>query len=84
MKGDVFTFLKSHRGQHDIIFADPPFSLEGIERIPTLVFANGLLAPDGTLIVEHSPHTDLSALPGSQRVRDYGLVHFSFFQQPAA
>ncbi|MBX2977655.1 MAG: 16S rRNA (guanine(966)-N(2))-methyltransferase RsmD [Flavobacteriales bacterium] len=83
VKGDVFAFLKSHRGRYDIIFADPPFDLDGIATLPTLVFEAGLLEPDGLLIVEHSERMDLSTLPGYQRTRKYGTIHFSFFQLPA-
>ncbi len=79
VKGDVFTFLGSHRGLYDIVFADPPFHLENIERIPTLVRSAGLLGEEGTLILEHHEKLDLSALPGYQRTRKYGLIHFSFF-----
>ena len=79
VKGDVFTFLGSHRGLYDIVFADPPFHLENIERIPTLVRAAGLLGEEGTLILEHHEKLDLSTLPGYQRTRKYGLIHFSFF-----
>lgn len=79
VKSDVFTFLNGHRGLYDIVFADPPFHMEGIERIPTLVLEHGLLGEDGVLIVEHQDRVDLSALPGYQRTRAYGLIHFSFF-----
>jgi 16S rRNA (guanine(966)-N(2))-methyltransferase RsmD len=82
VKADVFTFLQDHRARYDIVFADPPFALPGIERIPTLVFAAGLLEPDGLLIVEHGPRTDLSTLPGFRHVRAYGTVRFSFFSPP--
>jgi 16S rRNA (guanine(966)-N(2))-methyltransferase RsmD len=83
VKQDVFTFLNSHRGRYDIVFADPPFHMEGIERIPTLVFNAGLLGTDGTLIMEHQEKLDLSHVPGYQRTRSYGLVQFSFFAPPA-
>jgi 16S rRNA (guanine966-N2)-methyltransferase len=79
LKADVFTFLNGHRGRYDIVFADPPFHLEGADRIPTLVQAAGLLGEDGILIVEHHERTDMSMLPGYQRTRKYGTVHFSFF-----
>ncbi|HNR56667.1 MAG TPA: RsmD family RNA methyltransferase, partial [Flavobacteriales bacterium] len=36
VKGDVFTFLGSHRGQYDVVFADPPFHLDSVDRIPDL------------------------------------------------
>ena len=79
VKGDVFTFLGSHRGLYDVVFADPPFHLEGVDRIPTLVRQAGLLNPDGLLILEHHEKTDVSGLPGYQRTREYGTIHFSFF-----
>ncbi|WKZ67924.1 MAG: 16S rRNA (guanine(966)-N(2))-methyltransferase RsmD [Flavobacteriales bacterium] len=79
VKGDAFSFLAGHRGQYDIIFADPPFAMEGIERIPTLVQQAGSLGTEGLLIVEHSERVSLAHLPGFQRQRSYGLVQFSFF-----
>ncbi|HRH38931.1 MAG TPA: 16S rRNA (guanine(966)-N(2))-methyltransferase RsmD [Flavobacteriales bacterium] len=79
VKSDVFTFLGSHRAKYDIVFADPPFTMEGIDRIPTLVLQNQLLASDGMLIVEHPDTTDLKHVPGFSKQRSYGLVQFSFF-----
>lgn len=79
VKSDVFTFLRSHRGTYDIVFADPPFAMEGIERIPTLVMEAGLLDKDGLLIVEHTEKLKLDTLPGFKQQRSYGLVQFSFF-----
>lgn len=53
VKGDVFSFLNNHRGVYDIVFADAPFHMEGIERVPALVLQSGLLGTEGLLIVEH-------------------------------
>lgn len=83
VRSDVPAFLRSHRSSYDIVFADPPFHMEGIEAIPTLVFEARLLDNDGLLIVEHSEHMDLSRLPGHTVTREYGTVHFSFFTTPA-
>ncbi len=80
VKSDVFPFLRAHRGKYDIIFADPPFHMEGIARIPALVLENELLEVNGILIVEHEDKVDMSGLPGYQWTRKYGLVHFSFFE----
>lgn len=82
VRGDVFSFLGAHRGRYDIVFADPPFHMEGIERIPNLVLGNGLLDADGMLILEHHDKLDLSDLPGHRRTRSYGLVQFSLFTTP--
>jgi 16S rRNA (guanine966-N2)-methyltransferase len=80
VKADVGTFLRTHRGRYDIVFADPPFHMEGIEAIPTLVSEAGLLGSEGILIVEHHSKVDLSKLPGFQHTRSYGLIRFSFFR----
>ncbi|MBL7965205.1 MAG: 16S rRNA (guanine(966)-N(2))-methyltransferase RsmD [Flavobacteriales bacterium] len=83
VKADVFAFLATHRATYDIVFADPPFEMEGIERIPTLVLEGGLLEKDGLLIVEHSERTSLKLLPGFVKNRSYGTINFSFFQHTA-
>lgn len=85
IKTDVFTFLKSCAGTFDIIFADPPFKLENIARIPTLVFERKLLANNGILIVEHPSDVTFNELLLQKETREYGTVNFSIFnqQQPA-
>lgn len=80
VKADVFSFLATHRAQYDIVFADPPFKLEGIERIPTLVREAGLLGEDGLLIVEHPGEVNMSSDPWFWKHRPYGTVNFSFFR----
>ncbi len=82
IKSDVFTFLEKSKQQHTIIFADPPydFELDTFSKIPELVFKNQLLEEDGLLIVEHSKHTDLSALEHYTHSKSYGGNRFSFFK----
>jgi 16S rRNA (guanine(966)-N(2))-methyltransferase RsmD len=82
MKSDVFSFLKKTASTRHIIFADPPYDMEHMERIPELVFERKLIKPEGWLIVEHGPHTNLSALPNFKEKRSYGNVNFSIFVQP--
>lgn len=79
VKADVFTFLSSHHSTYDVVFADPPFNLEGTERLPLLVREQGLLAPDGLMVLEHPKNVNLSGDPWFLRHRPYGNVHFSFF-----
>ena len=79
VRADVFSFLKNNIETYDLIFADPPYNLDGIDRIPALVFEKKLLRENGTLIVEHGERTDLSQHPNFQEKRKYGNVHFSFF-----
>lgn len=79
VKSDVFRFLSSDKNSYDLIFADPPYELPNIERIPELVFASGLLRKNGLLIVEHGKQTDMRAIANFTEHRLYGKVNFSFF-----
>jgi 16S rRNA (guanine966-N2)-methyltransferase len=79
IKTDVFSFLKNDIATYDIIFADPPYDLNGIDRISTLVFEKNLLKENGMLIIEHGPKTNLSGQPHFKEHRKYGNVNFSFF-----
>lgn len=78
IKADAFQFLERLRQPVDIIFADPPYDLEGIERLPEIVFERNLLKPDGWLIIEHSKIHDFSAHPKFYQHRNYGKLNFSF------
>ena len=82
IKSDVFKFLEHTHFTADVIFADPPynFTLEQFSKIPELVFQNNLLHNEGMLVVEHSKHTDLSALPFFSYAKSYGGNMFSFFE----
>jgi len=80
IRANVFTFLARGGGKkYDIIFADPPYDLEGIEKIPELVFDKDLLEKEGWLIVEHSADIDFSEHPNLDQIRKYGKVNFSMF-----
>ncbi|TBN00466.1 16S rRNA (guanine(966)-N(2))-methyltransferase RsmD [Hyunsoonleella flava] len=83
VKGDVFKFLEQTNAKFDIIFADPPydFSQEQFERIPELVFKKELLNDSGTLIVEHSKHTNLASTANFDVSKSYGGNAFSFFKK---
>ena len=67
--------------QFDIIFADPPYDIEGSETIPAAVFDRHLLREGGWLILEHSKNLDVSRYPGFAESRSYGSVHFSIFKR---
>jgi 16S rRNA (guanine(966)-N(2))-methyltransferase RsmD len=79
IKTDVFRYIKTCNEQFDIIFADPPYDLEGIESIPATIFAHQILKKEGWLIVEHGDRTDFSKQQGFQEQRKYGGVNFSIF-----
>jgi 16S rRNA (guanine(966)-N(2))-methyltransferase RsmD len=79
IRANVFSYLKRSGKNFDIIFADPPYDLDGIETIPDLVFENELLDKDGWLIVEHPANIDFSEHSNLDQHRKYGKVNFSMF-----
>lgn len=78
LKGDAFKYLKHCTQSFDIIFADPPYALQNIAEVATLVFENNLLTPNGVLIIEHDKNV---RLPQQNLVetRKYGQSSFSFY-----
>ena len=79
IKADVFRFLTKINASFDIIFADPPYDMEGIDKIPDLIFENNLLKSEGNLVIEHPAGIDFSSHPGFDQHRKYSRVNFSFF-----
>ncbi|MDR2848917.1 MAG: 16S rRNA (guanine(966)-N(2))-methyltransferase RsmD [Bacteroidales bacterium] len=80
VRDEAFHFLSICKAVYDVIFADPPYEMEKITDIPDEVFNRNLLKPDGLLVIEHSRHTDFSQHKRLIFQRNYGNVHFSFFQ----
>ena len=80
VRGDVFRFLKSCHQKFDFIFADPPYALEDLAKIPDLVFNGELLNEDGIFVFEHGKNHDFSAHPRFLEHRSYGSVNFSLFR----
>ncbi len=77
---NVFDFLPVCKESFDIIFADPPYALEGLENIPDKVLDAGILLPDRSFILEHGGGHSFTSHPCFVRERVYGRVHFSFFE----
>jgi 16S rRNA (guanine966-N2)-methyltransferase len=81
VKSNSFVFIKHMVSSYDLIFADPPYDLEGIESIPDLIFSSGLLAQEGMLILEHSTAYRFEKNVHFDSHRQYGSVNFSFFRR---
>ncbi len=81
IKGDVFKYIAASREQFDFIFADPPYALPEMEKLPRLILTSTLLRPGGTFVLEHSKENDFSTDPHFEQMRNYGSVHFSIFRQ---
>ena len=80
VRDNVFDFLNVCHEKFDIIFADPPYAIEGLETIPDRVLEKNILHPDCYFILEHGPGHDFSSHPRFFKQRSYGKVHFTFFK----
>ena len=83
VRGDVFKFVTRCREQFDIVFADPPYTLEGLSTLPSLILKQGLLKENGILVFEHGSRNDFSHEAGFVEHRAYGSVNFSIFRATA-
>lgn len=77
---NVFDFIPICHERFDIIFADPPYALEGLETIPDKVLSAGILHPGGYFILEHGGEHSFSGHPLFKKEKVYGRVHFTFFE----
>ena len=80
VKANVFNYLKSVKRKFDVIFADPPYEMKESSLLPGLVMEHELLEEDGWFILEHDSTSSYKNHPGFVEERQYGKVHFSFFQ----
>lgn len=81
VRGDVFRYMERCNEQFDFIFADPPYALEELKTIPSLVFRHKLLKPDGLFVLEHGKDLSFEDDPHFTEHRHYGSVNFSFFRE---
>ncbi len=82
---DAFKFIENNPLNYDLIFADPPYDMEGVENIPEMIMNNPGLKPGAMLIMEHSAKTHFTDLVHIRDQRHYGKVNFSFYtkEEPA-
>ena len=80
VRHNVFDFLEICREKFDIIFADPPYAIDGLADIPDKVFAKDILHPGAYFILEHPEEYVFSTHPRFVKEKKYGNVHFSFFE----
>lgn len=80
VRHNVFDFIKVCHLTFDIIFADPPYDIEGLAGIPDKILEQKLLNPGGVLIFEHPAAFKFKEHPAFFKEKKYGNVHFSFFE----
>lgn len=79
-KINAFTFLKTCTRKYDIIFADPPYDMDGVDALPNLILEKDLLKENGLFILEHAKKLHFNNHPNLSDHRYYGSVNFSFFR----
>ncbi len=80
---DARAYLKICTFRYDIVFADPPYNLKWLDKIPELVFGAEILKDNGIFILEHPKTVSFADSKWLTDHRHYGGVNFSFFS-PAA
>lgn len=81
LRGDALRFIRTSKRQYDIIFADPPYQLPELPKIPQMVMEADMLRPGGVFVLEHGKTQDFSSHPWFFDHRAYGSVNFSFFSK---
>ena len=79
-KADLFKFIERLEGSFDIIFADPPYALEGVDKLPEMILQKKVLKENGLLIVEHGKQLSFEEVEGFLFSKKYGNVNFTFFE----
>lgn len=78
LRSDAVRYLERYRGPaFDIIFADPPYALEALPRLPELALPH--VAPGGRLVVEHDVRVAFDDHPRLDTSRPYGRTTVSVF-----
>ena len=75
---DALTYLARLKGiSYDVIFADPPYTLEKMEQLPAMVIPH--VKPHGRFILEHDARISFATHPLLDCSRPYGRTIVSIF-----
>ena len=80
VRHNVFDFLEICRLSFDIVFADPPYDIAGLDTLPDRVLEKDIVVPGGYFILEHPDRYGFADHKDFVKERKYGNVHFSFFE----
>lgn len=78
-QADVFSWLQRNTLSFDLIFADPPYQLDKLKSLPTLIHEKAMLNTAGLFILEHPIQLKFEEAPGFLESRNYGQSVFSIF-----
>jgi 16S rRNA (guanine(966)-N(2))-methyltransferase RsmD len=75
IKSDVARFLAVDNQLYDVVFADPPYDMQGVNQLPAMVLPR--LNSEGIFLLEHKPGIEFAIPPNE--VRNYGSTTCSIF-----
>lgn len=78
-RAEVSKGIQRLKTTFDVIFADPPYEMKGLEQMLDSIAKSKLLKEDGLLIFEHSKKFSFEEHPQFIDSKNYGNVNFTFF-----
>lgn len=81
VRGDALRYIQSVPSAVDLVFADPPYDMDGFEDVPSIIMSSKAVGENTLVVVEHGKTRDFSLLPGFREHRAYGSVNFSIFRK---
>lgn len=75
----VDAYLQGIPTSFDLIFADPPYDLEGLASLPDTLLHGGWLTTDGWMVLEHDKRHGFNEHPFCDTSRPYGRTIVSLF-----
>jgi 16S rRNA (guanine(966)-N(2))-methyltransferase RsmD len=81
VRHNVFDFIGICKINFDIIFADPPYNMEGFDTIPDKILSSNLIMDNGYFIIEHPDSYSFINHVNFFKEKKYGNVHFSYFKK---
>lgn len=58
-QAEVFWFLRNAHATYDLVFVDPPYALETIGTLPSVIAGSGVLHKGSFVVMEHSRESDV-------------------------
>ena len=80
---DAGKAVETLSGPYDVIFLDPPYADESVDRVVDRIWEKGLCGEYGMVVVEHARRRPLEGRYGGlamQKERSYGDTMLSIFQ----
>lgn len=80
INADALSYVLSARERFDVIFLDPPYSLDATSVLKAIA-ERELLTEDGVIIYEHSEDFKVGEIESLDHLntRKYGVAHFEFY-----